>query len=71
VREFVAFSARHPDLLRVIHQEGGAPSPRLSLWVPETRVTSCDLAIFVDEAAETVEAPDVCGVGSVLFWERT
>jgi AcrR family transcriptional regulator len=30
VREFVAFSARHPDLLRVVHQEGSAPSPRLS-----------------------------------------
>jgi hypothetical protein len=41
------------------------------VWVPETRLTSCDLAIFVDEAAETVEAPHVCGVGSVLFWERT
>jgi AcrR family transcriptional regulator len=30
VREFVAFSARHPDLARVIHQEGSEPSPRLS-----------------------------------------
>ncbi|MDT7667249.1 MAG: TetR/AcrR family transcriptional regulator [Pseudonocardiales bacterium] len=30
VREFVAFSARHPDLLRVVHQEGSAPSRRLS-----------------------------------------
>jgi TetR/AcrR family transcriptional regulator len=30
VREFVAFSARHPDLLRVVHQEGSSPSPRLS-----------------------------------------
>jgi AcrR family transcriptional regulator len=30
VREFVAFSARHPDLLRVVHQEGSSPSRRLS-----------------------------------------
>jgi TetR/AcrR family transcriptional regulator len=30
VREFVAFSARHPDLLRVVHQEGSSPSTRLS-----------------------------------------
>jgi AcrR family transcriptional regulator len=37
VREFVAFSARHPDLLRVVHQEGSAPSPRLS-YLLETYV---------------------------------
>jgi AcrR family transcriptional regulator len=30
VREFVAFSARHPDLLRVVNQEGSTPSRRLS-----------------------------------------
>jgi AcrR family transcriptional regulator len=30
VREFVAFSARHPDLLRVVHQEGSSPSARLN-----------------------------------------
>jgi TetR/AcrR family transcriptional regulator len=30
VRAFVAFSARHPDLLRVVHQEGSSPSRRLS-----------------------------------------
>lgn len=30
VREFVAFSARHPDLLRLVHQEGSSPSRRLS-----------------------------------------
>lgn len=26
----------------------------LSLWVPKTRFTSCDLLVFVEEAAESV-----------------
>jgi hypothetical protein len=39
------------------------------VWVPETRLTPCDLLIFVDEAAETVQASDSAGVSSGLFWE--
>ena len=29
-----------------------------TLWVPKTRVTSCDLGIFMDQAAEPVPAQD-------------
>jgi hypothetical protein len=34
---------------------------RRILWVPETRLTSCDLPIFVEEAAEPVVAADAGG----------
>jgi hypothetical protein len=43
----------------------------MKVWVPETRLPSCDLVIFVDEAGESVESADVCGVGSVLLGERS
>jgi hypothetical protein len=39
------------------------------LWVPETRLMSCDLLIFVDESTEPVESADAGGVGLVVFWE--
>jgi hypothetical protein len=40
------------------------------LWVPETRRTSCDLPIFMEEAAEPVVAADAGGVGLAVFRER-
>jgi len=33
----------------------------LGLWVPETRLTLCDLLVFVDEAAESVDSADARG----------
>jgi hypothetical protein len=41
----------------------------LRLWVPETRLASCDLLIFVEETAEPVEATDAAGVSHVVFRE--
>ena len=38
-------------------------SHHATLWVPETLHTSCDLLIFVDQAAEPVAAPDVVDLG--------
>ena len=40
-----------------------------TLWVPETRLTLCDLVIFVDEAAEPVASADAVGVGLVPLWK--
>jgi hypothetical protein len=37
--------------------------------VPETRFTSCDLAIFVEETGKPVEPADAAGVGLARFWE--
>jgi hypothetical protein len=39
------------------------------LWVPQTRLTSCDLLIFVEEAREPVESADASRVVWSLFWE--
>jgi hypothetical protein len=39
------------------------------LWVPETRVRSCDLLILVDEAAETVASFDLVELGSCAAGE--
>jgi hypothetical protein len=39
------------------------------LWVPETRLTLCDLLIFVEETSESVMSADV-GVGLALVGER-
>ena len=36
----------------------------LNLWVPETRRTSCDLLILVEQSAESVAPPDVVDLGS-------
>jgi hypothetical protein len=43
----------------------------VSLWVPETRLTSCDLPIFMEEAAEPVVVADAGEVGLAVFRERT
>jgi hypothetical protein len=39
--------------------------------VPETRLTSCDLLIFVEKAAESVVSVDVAGVGLAALWKGT
>jgi hypothetical protein len=39
------------------------------LWVPQTRLTSCDLLIFVEEARAAVESADASRVVWPLFWE--
>ena len=39
-----------------------APRPT-ALWVPESRRTSCDLLILVDEPAEAVVSLDLVGLG--------
>jgi hypothetical protein len=39
--------------------------------VPETRLTSCDLPIFVEKTAESVVSVDVAGVGLVALWKGT
>jgi hypothetical protein len=43
----------------------------MKVWVPETRLTSCDLPIFMEEAAEPVVAADAGEVVRAVFWERT
>jgi hypothetical protein len=43
---------------------------QLVVWVPETRLTSCDLPIFMEEAAEPVVAADAGEVGLGVFRER-
>ncbi len=64
VRDGVA--AEEPTLLLVRPDTGATvlrsvgPSP---LWVPENRRTSCDLLIFVDEAAEAVVSLDLVDLG--------
>jgi len=54
--------ARHHDrkTIRAYLHGGGLPGSasapcrtRLSLWVPETRLTSCNLLIFVEEVSES------------------
>ena len=42
----------------------------LTLWVPETGLTSCDLLIFVEETAEPVVPSDSSDVVRAVFWER-
>ena len=42
----------------------------MNVWVPETRLTSCDLLIFVEETSESVMSADVGGVGLALVGER-
>jgi hypothetical protein len=44
--------------------------PVPNLWVPETRLTSCDLRMFMEEAAERVVAADAGEVGLAVFRER-
>jgi hypothetical protein len=44
--------------------------PNRSVWVPQTRLTSCDLLIFVDEASDPVESADASRVIWPLVWER-
>jgi hypothetical protein len=46
------------------------PDGGTGLWVPETRLTSCDLPIFMEEAAEPVVAADAGEVGLAVFRER-
>jgi hypothetical protein len=40
------------------------------LWVPETRLTSCDLLIFVKETAEPIVSADADGVLWLVSWQR-
>jgi hypothetical protein len=42
----------------------------LDLWVPETRLTWCELPMFMEEVAELVVAADAGGVGLAVFRER-
>src|SRR3954447_26777699 len=39
------------------------PSSGIGLWVPESRRTSCDLLILVDESAEAVVSLDLVDLG--------
>jgi hypothetical protein len=39
--------------------------------VPETRLTSYDLLIFVEKTAESVVSVDVAGVGMAALWKGT
>jgi hypothetical protein len=50
--------------------EYSAASDELRVWVPQTRLTSCDLLIFVEKAREPVESADASRVIWPLFWER-
>ena len=43
---------------------GHVPGAWLALWVPETRRTSCDLLILVEQSAESVAPSDVVDLGS-------
>jgi hypothetical protein len=38
--------------------------PGTMVWVPETRLTSCDLLIFVEQPGEAVVSSDVVDLGS-------
>ena len=42
----------------------------LKVWVPGTRLASCDLLIFVDEAGESVAPAHAGNVASWSLWER-
>ncbi len=39
----------------------------LGLWVPETRLTSCDLLILVDQSAESIASSDVVDLGCCVM----
>jgi hypothetical protein len=40
------------------------------VWVPETRLTLCDLLVLVDETAELVDSADARGVEYSRLGER-
>jgi hypothetical protein len=40
-----------------------------TLWVPETRLTSCDLLILVKDTAESVVPTDLTGLGRRALWK--
>jgi hypothetical protein len=42
-----------------------------TVWVPETLFSSCDVLIFVDEAAESVEPAHAVNVGCASLCDRT
>jgi len=42
---------------------------RGTLWVPETRRTSCGLLIFVEEAADAVVSVDLADLGRCTVGE--
>jgi hypothetical protein len=48
---------------------GGCADVHSVVWVPETRPTSCDLVVFVEEAAEPIASADVGDLGGVLVGE--
>src|SRR3954453_11009484 len=48
--------------MRSMTQGTTAPA-RVTLWVPQSRCTSCDLLILVDEPAEAVVSFDLVGLG--------
>ena len=58
---------KHRHFVAPVAPRSGAPSQ--VLWVPQTRLTSCDLLIFVEEAREPVESADASRVIWPLFWE--
>jgi hypothetical protein len=39
-----------------------------TLWVPDTRLRSCDLLVLVEEASEPIEPSDVAGRGWWVQW---
>ena len=49
---------------------GLRPRGRRGLWVPETLHMSCDLLIFVEEAADAVVSLDLADVGRRAVGER-
>ena len=51
----------HYDVARWLDGDPAGPPPPASLWVPRTLVTSCDLHVLVDEAAEPVSSEHADG----------
>ena len=47
------------------------PEAAAGVCVPETRCTSCDLLILVEQPAESVTPSDVVDLGSGGFWQRS
>jgi hypothetical protein len=74
-RRQVAASVRVETLLTSLNLRvrvglvGGLVGGFVGVWVLQTRLTSCDLLIFVEEAREPVASADVSRVIWPLFWE--
>jgi len=61
IRAHAAFLTDQGETLRTV-------GDGLRLWVPETRPTSCDLLVFVDEAAESIKSADAVDLGLAWWW---